>query len=49
MLRKLFYFRQKVVSTDKTRIKLMSDGIVRVFRRNGTRFEEKTLELSLPT
>ena len=47
MLREPSYFRQKVVFTDEKRIKLTSDGFVRVFCRNGTRFEEKTLDLLL--
>ncbi len=41
MLREPSYYWQKVVFTDETRMKLTSDGIVRVFRRNGTRFGEK--------
>ena len=35
-------FRQNVVFTDETRVRISSDGIVRVFRRNGTRFLEKS-------
>ena len=41
MLKKPFSFWQNVVFTDETRVRLSSDGIVRVFRRNGTRFLEK--------
>ena len=41
MLKKPFSFWQNVVFTDETRVRISSDGIVRVFRRNGTRFLEK--------
>ena len=38
---RLFSLWQNVVFTDETRVRISSDGIVRVFRRNGTRFLEK--------
>ena len=41
MLKKPFSFWQNVGFTDETRVRISSDGIVRVFRRNGTRFLEK--------
>ena len=41
MLKNPFSFWQNVVFTDETRLRISSDGIVRVFRRNGTRFLEK--------
>ena len=41
MLKKPFSFWQNVVFIDETRVRISSDGIVRVFRRNGTRFLEK--------
>ena len=41
MLKKPFSFWQIVVFTDETRVRISSDGIVRVFRRNGMRFLEK--------
>ena len=41
MLKKPFFFWQNVVFTDETRVRISSDGIVRIFRRNGTRFLEK--------
>lgn len=36
-------FWQNVVFTDETRIRLSSDGVVRVLRKKGTRFDEKNL------
>ena len=42
LLRKPVYFWQKVAFTDKTRMKLSNDGVVRVFRRNGARLDEKS-------
>ena len=41
MLKKPFSFWQNMVFADETRVRISSDGIVRVFRRNGTRFLEK--------
>ena len=41
MLKKPFSFWQNGVFTDETRLRISSDGIVRVFRRNGTIFLEK--------
>ena len=41
MLKKPFFFWQNVVFTNETRMRISSDGIVIVFRRNGTRFLEK--------
>ena len=41
ILKKPFSFWQNVVFTDETRVRISSDGIVRIFRRNGTRFLEK--------
>ena len=41
MLKKPFSFWQNVVFTGETRVRISSDGIIRVFRRNGTRFLEK--------
>ena len=41
MLKKPLFFWQNVVFTNETRVRISSDGIVRVFRRNGTRFLEK--------
>ena len=41
MLKKPFSFWHNVVLIDKTRVRISSDGIVRNFRRNGTRFLEK--------
>ena len=41
MLKKPFHFQPNVVFTDETRVSISSDGIVRVFRRNGTRFLAK--------
>ena len=38
----LFSFWQNVVFTYETMVRISSDGIVRVFRRNETRFFEKT-------
>ena len=46
MLKKPFSFWQNVVFTDETRVRISSDGNVRVFRRNGTRFLENTKNLS---
>ena len=41
MLKQPFSFWQNVVFTHETRVRISNDGIVRVFRRNGTRFLEK--------
>lgn len=41
MRKKPFSYWQNVVFTDETRIRLCSDGIVRVFRKNGTRNDPK--------
>ena len=41
MPKKPFTFWQNVVFTDETRVRISSDEIFRVFRRNGTRFLEK--------
>ena len=41
MPKKPFSFWQNVVFTDETRVRISSGGILRVFRRNGTRFLEK--------
>ena len=41
MLKKPFFFLQNVVFTNETTVRISSDGIFRVFRRNGTRFLEK--------
>ena len=48
-MRKPFYFWQKVAFIEETRVKLKTDGIVRLFRRKGTSFQEKTPDLLLPT
>ena len=45
MLKKPFSFWQNVVVTDETRVRISSDGIVRVLRRNGTRFLEKNTNI----
>ena len=42
LIRRPFKFWQKVVFTEKTRVCISSDGIVRVFHRNGTRVLEKS-------
>ena len=34
-----------VVFTDETRVKLTSDGIVRVFRKKNTRYAQKTSKM----
>ena len=41
MMKKGAWFWYSVVFTDETRVKLTSDGIVRVFRRKNTRYHEK--------
>ena len=46
MLKKPFSFWQNLAFTDETRVHISSDGIVRVFRRNGTKFLEKKAEKS---
>ena len=48
-LKKPVSFRQNVVFTDETRVRISSDGIVRVFRRNGTRFFENNITYFLKT
>ena len=40
------FFWQKVIFTDETRVRLYSDGIVRVFRKNGTTFAEKNSQMT---
>ena len=42
MLKKSFSFWQNVLFTDEARVRI-SDGIVRFFRRNATRFLEKKI------
>ena len=41
MLKQPFCYWQNTICTDETNIRLSSDGIVRVFRRNRTRFLKK--------
>ena len=41
MVKKPVSFWQNVIFTDETRVRINSGGVVRVFRRNGTRFLEK--------
>ena len=46
MLKKPFSFWQNVIFTDETRVRISSDGIVRVFRKNGRFLEKNTKNLS---
>ena len=45
MLKKPFSFWQNVVFTDETKVRITSDGIVRIFQRNGTSFLGKNTRL----
>ena len=45
----LFSFRQNVVFTNETRVRISNDEIVRVFQRNGARFQNKQKKMNTDT
>ena len=49
MLKKPLFFWQNVAFIDETRVRISCGGIVRVFRKNGTRSLEKTQKIRIRT